>query len=131
MHGPTCVFWANLTPFSLKGCADVFLPFYAHCGQVSRAPAGAHHLHRRAGEEILLSTCTVRQTAPDCSRPGQVFPAISPAFAKTMDVFYQQCQDAVRPSQPCAALAGKGTAVVAASRAPSAVTHRACRTTRT
>ena len=21
MYGPTCIFWANLTPFSLKGCA--------------------------------------------------------------------------------------------------------------
>ena len=21
MHGPTCIFWANLTPFSLQGAA--------------------------------------------------------------------------------------------------------------
>jgi hypothetical protein len=24
MYGPTCIFWANLTPFSLQAAAEVF-----------------------------------------------------------------------------------------------------------
>ena len=31
MHGPTCIFGANLTPFSLKGAEDI--ERYVGCGQ--------------------------------------------------------------------------------------------------
>ena len=31
MHGPTCIFWANLTPFSLQGKRDVKAACFIRC----------------------------------------------------------------------------------------------------
>ena len=31
MHGPTCIFWANLTPFSLQGKRDVKEACFIRC----------------------------------------------------------------------------------------------------
>jgi hypothetical protein len=41
MHGPTCIFWANLTPFSLAAIWGIMLFFMGQCGyQVDEGGAG-------------------------------------------------------------------------------------------
>jgi hypothetical protein len=40
MHGPTCVFWANLTPFSLSGSGRLAVGS-PRLPRVARAPAAA------------------------------------------------------------------------------------------
>ena len=73
MHGPTCIFWANLATFLLKGTAlDIV---HRRVGRVSRAPAAASRLsvgRRRGWLQQARVHVSVRERVQLCSVSGGI-----------------------------------------------------------
>ena len=78
MHGPTCNFWANLTPFSLKRAAAAYEEYAA----VLDATPG-HAAAARGYVETAVTTLTTAAEArsPEAARAGELLAAMLAADA--------------------------------------------------
>jgi hypothetical protein len=91
MHGPTCIFWANLTPFShqvtIRNGTGVFLPaIKLPSGADPRARATIDVSEQGFAIAVYEQACTYRQipgrSVPTCpSRDGPPKPAIGRTWA--------------------------------------------------
>jgi hypothetical protein len=124
MHGPTCIFWANLTPFSLKGTCPPCAPEEAELGHFRAGLANVSHFIAVANEELGAS---VRVAA--LLIDSEIFESdwwFPPSYKAAVTRKHELIYNASREMFPAAGVSSQCAASLAsASLAPALLRERA------